>query len=352
MKSRIKTFKHIVLSLVILFLSLGPAHAQEELVLLNWSEYMDPGVLRDFEKKYNAKVKEIFYESNGARDELLLQTEGKGYDVVVLNPLAIPVYRARGWVIPLGEEKVPNIKHIDPFWFNIRPAAKDHTVPFMTGTTGLIYRKDLVKTPIKKWEQYFKPEEALREKIFMLNSYRNVIGFALKSLGYSYNSVSKKEFAEAKKLLSAQQPYIQSYGYLTSFDQNSGIVKGSTSVAMMYNGDALKLLKHHPELVYVIPEEGALVWLDSIAVMKHSNNQKLATQFVNFIHEPKNAARQSVYAQFATPNKSAQAFMPDSHLKNPAIYPDEEALKRSEVAEKLGSRVLKRWKEFFVHLTQ
>ena len=332
-------------------------HAQttsdkRELILLNWAEYMDPTVLQDFETRFHAKVKEVFFESNSARDELLGQTEGKGYDVVVVNPRIIPFYVKRGWLIPLGGAQIPNIKHIDPFWMKVHQQAEEYAIPYMTGTIGLVYRRDMVKPEITSWKQYFQPDEALRGKIFVIDDQRPAIGFALKALNYSYNSTDKNELTEAQKLLLTQKPYVQNYGYLTALDENSGVVVGKTWVAMIYNGDALKLQKHHPELVYVIPREGGAVWVDSMVILKQSKQQKLAMQFINFLHEPEIAARLSVFNQYATPNQAAAQFLPAEHLNNPAIYPPDEVIKRSEFTRTLPPRITKARNEFFSKLIQ
>jgi len=321
----------------------------KKLVILNWGNYMDPSVINDFEAKFNVTVTEPIYSSSDDRDEKVVQSEGRGYDVIVMGSKDLRRYVQRDWIIPLDTSKVPNLKYVGERFRKVLPIVEKYAVPYMWGTTGIIYRNDLVKEKITSWKQFYQPEEYLRGKIMVLGANRNAIGFALKSLGYSFNSEDSQTLAEVERLLLAHKPYVRTYGNL-KVKKESGIISGKVWMGMTYNGDALGLKKFHPNLTYILPKEGGVYWVDHLAVMKYSQEPQLALEFVNFLHQPKIAARSSIYLNSATPNLRAKQFLPNNFLENSVIYPSEEALANSEVVVPLPPRVQKKYNTIYSKL--
>lgn len=320
--------------------------AKQELVFLTWSEYMDPDLIKEFEEKYKAKIKFVYFETEDKREQLLALTMGKGYDVVLASGIRVESYIMRNWLVPLNSAQIPNIKHIDQKWLSANPKVSAYAVPYLWGTMGIAYRKDLIKEEVTSWKQLFEPVEKLRGKIMMINDTRDAIGMALKSLGYSANSTSSEELAKAEKLLIAQRPFVKRYGYLV-LTEESGLLKGDFHMAMLYNGDALTLQDLGPHVGFSVPVEGTNIWCDFLMVMEASPRKDLAMSFINFLNEPENAARLAEYVNFASPNKSALKLLPQEHLKNPIIYPDKEVLDRSEFYKMLPPRVQKKYNTIF-----
>ena len=169
----------------------------KELVFLNWSDYMDPELIKEFQQKHGVKISEVYFETDEMRDDKLVATNGSGYDLAVVNGPVLHAYVKRDWLAPLDRANVPNLKHVDPKYINAYPSAAGHAVPYFWGTTGIAYRKDKITEPVTSWKQMFQPADALRGKIVMIKDSRDLIGMALKALGYSANSTDKKALAEA-----------------------------------------------------------------------------------------------------------------------------------------------------------
>lgn len=317
-----------------------PVPAKNELIVLNWSEYMDQELKKEFEQKFNATVKEVYFETDEMRDELLVNTNATGYDVVICNGPPINTYVRQKWLAPLTEANVPNLKYIDKQWLDAFRFANGYAVPIAWGTTGIAYRKDKISEPVTSWMQMFKPKKELRGKIIMIKDSRDTIGMALKALGYSYNSADKKELGEAKKLLVAQKPFVKGYSYIT-VTEKSALVTGEAWMAMVYNGDALVVQEHEPNIAYVLPGEGGGLWADYLVVLKSSPRKELAQKFINFLVEPKNSARFAEFAYYATPNKAAEKFLPKEFLEDKAIYPSKQILEKSEFQEIISPRAAK-----------
>lgn len=329
----------------------SPTPARDELVFLTWADYIDPKVIRDFEQKFDTTVKPIYFETDDDRDEMLVKSEGGDYDVVIVNSPALLLYQERGWLASFDSGEIPNLKHMDPHWMNALPDVVGHAVPYTWGTTGIAYRVDLVPESLTRWRQLFEPAEALRGKIMMVRNARDVIGMALKALGYSANSTAPKELAAVERLLLKQKPYVKNYGYV-SLGPESELVTGQIAAAMMYSGDALQVRQHNPNITYVVPQEGGEIWIDYLTILQATPHRELALKFINFLQEPANAARNAQFIQYATPNQAAEKQLPPEFLQNPLIYPGETVLWKSDFFVELPPRVAKRRNTLFARLLQ
>jgi spermidine/putrescine transport system substrate-binding protein len=332
--------------------SLGTENAKaapRELVFFTWAEYMDPELIAAFEKKYNARIKQVFYETDELKEEMLIRTDGKGFDVVLTSGISAVTYRKKNWLLPLDEKKVPNLKHIDRRWLTAHKPLAGYAAPYLWGTLGIAYRKDLVKETVDSWRPLYVPAETLRNKIVMINDSNDAIGAALKYLGHSLNSSEPQHYVEVEKLLLRQKPFVNEYSYV-AVNEDAALVKGSISMAMVYNGDALVLKEIEPQIAYCVPREGTNLWIDYLVIMKGSQQKELAADFIDFLNEPRNAAQLAETLMFASPNKAAEAHLSDEHLSNPLIYPDKAVLEKSEIARPLPPRILKRRNTLFANI--
>lgn len=336
----------LILSLLVL-----PVQAAEstELTFLNWSDYMDPEILDEFKQRTGITVKQNFFESESRRDELLIATGGRGFDVALISGSAIRMLTKRGWLEPIDASDIPNLKHIDPRWRSTHEQAELYGVPYFWGTLGIAYRQDLVPFPVSSWMDLLQPAKELHGKIAMISDARDLIGAALKALGYSLNSTDPQELKEAEMLLRAQTSAVRTYTYI-SVDEKSALVNGQVAMSMMYNGDAIMLQEHHDEIAFVLPKEGSSTWVDYLTVLSASANKAAARQFINFLNEPEIAARLAQFVYFATPNLAAEALLPAEFKNNTVIYPSKQALKKSETYQRLPARTQKKRAAIFSRL--
>lgn len=319
-----------------------PVQASEPTTLsfLNWSDYMDPEILEEFERRTGIIIKQTFFESDASRNEMLVALGGRGVDVATIDGTSIQILAKRGLLEPIDEEAIPNLKHIDPRWFAIHEKADRYSVPYFWGVLGIAYRQDLVSFPVTSWMDLLRPVEEVRGKVAMISDDRDLIGVALKALGYSLNSAEPKELREAEALLQAQAPAVRTYKYI-SRDENSALVNGEVVMSMIYNGDSAMVQDYHSEIAFVLPKEGGNIWVDYLCVLSASANKAAAKQFINFLNEPEIAAQLAKYIYYATPNLAAEALLPAEFKNDPVIYPDGEAIKKSESYQRLPARTQK-----------
>lgn len=325
--------------------------ANKELVFLTWSEYLDPEIIDAFENKYQAKIKMVYFETDETRDDLLVQTDGKGYDLIMSNGPSINKFYKRDWIQPITEKEVPNLKYIDKKWMQLFTKADGYSVPYFWGTTGIVYRKDILGKEIDSWKDLFEPTEALRGKIAMIRSSLDTISLALKSLNYSANSESRNELKQAENLLKKQKPFVKEYAYI-SISEDSALISGDIHMSIAYNGDALALKELNDNIEYVLPKEGGMIWIDSIVVSKFAKNKKLAFEFLNFINEPAIATKNAEYTYCATPNKAALKRLDKEILSDPVIYPSNQALLKSETYGELKPRSNRTRNQIFSNLVE
>ena len=312
-----------------------------ELVFLNWSDYIDPELVKKFEHQHRVTVKQPYFDNDDNRSDMLLETNTEGYDVVIVDTPSLNVYRKAGWLEKIDTSKIPNYRHINPRWIQSAGEGHEYSVPYFWGTLGIAYRKDLVKIPPQKWMDLFRPGDELHQRIGMYRNTIDIIGAALKSLGHSINDSSPKVLDQVERLISEQRPYVKTYDYL-SLQENSALVKGDIYAGMFYSGDALMVKEHNDNIEYILPAEGTLIWVDHLVVMKSSKHKQFAWQFINFLNEPENAAQLAEYTYNSTPNVAAEKLLPAEYLEDPIIFPDKNALARSEFNLPLPPRIVKK----------
>jgi len=335
-------FIHIIYIALVSMMVSTSLSAQEapsrDLVILTWSEYMDPELVKQFEQENNAHIRFVYFESDELRNDMLINTNGVGYDIICSNGRSVKSYVQQGWLEPVNDTQVPNRKYIKPRWLEAFPETKEYALPFFWGTVGIAYRQDLVKQPVTSWKQLLNPAKELKGKIILVKDARDLMMVALKSHHQSVNTTDIKLLEQSKQHLLEQKPFVKDYSYI-SLTEESALVKGTAVVALAYSGDAIALAEQDENIVYSVPEEGTTLWVDYLVVSKHSKRKPLAMKFLNFINEPRHAAKMAEYVYYASPNIGASKYLPKDFLEDPVIYPDEALMQRSEFYLELPPRV-------------
>jgi spermidine/putrescine transport system substrate-binding protein len=324
---------------------------QREVVLLTWADYLDPAVAADFEAYCDCRLEQVYYENDDARDTLMVESDGAGYDVILLNGLMLHTYQHRGWLARIDGAGVPNLHHVDPQLRTAFDAAEDHAVPYFWGTMGIGYREDLVGRPLRTWRDLLQPDESLQGRILMIDSMRDLLTAALKSLGASLNCTDTETLHAARDLLLTQKPHVKDYSYV-SLDRRSALVTGDAAAAMLYSGDARMLQEFHGDIRFVLPEEGSLIWVDYLTISRHAANPDLALRLLDFLNRPEIAARNARYVHYATPNRAAKALLPASFTGDTVIYPADEDLRQSEYQARVPPRIERTYNEIFTAVVE
>lgn len=292
-----------------------------------WSDYLSDEVVADFEKKFNCSVVQDIFDSNEML-EAKLKAGASDYDIVVPSSYAAGKMYQQGMIQKLDRERLaPTFKNLDAMVVKKFPeTALEYSVPYMMSYTGLAYLKSKVKDFEPSWKMLGRTD--LRKRMTLLNDYREVIGSALKFLGYSANTTNEAELnAAAAKVLEWK-------ANAAKFDNEQykvGIASGEYYLVQGYVGDLLQVQEENDDIEIVIPREGTQLSIDSLAIPTGAKNVDLAYDFINFVHEPENAAKNTEAVLYLCPNKPSYELLPEEIRSNGSVFPDEETLQRSEL---------------------
>ena len=316
-----------------------------DLFLYNWTDFMDPDIIADFEAEYGVSVVEDFYSSN---EEMLARVVAGGaqYDVVVPSDHAIELMIEDQLLLPLSREAIPNITNVDSQftdpWYD--PGLL-HSVPFLWGTTGLGVNIAVLGDVEPSWDLVFDPEIAgnLPGRIVLLDDARETMGAALHWLGLDPNTEDEADLQAASDVIAAAREWTAAYNSILFADF---LLSGEVVVAHGYSGNFLEAFEDSEDFAYLVPKEGATLWTDTLAILATAPHPCTAHAFLDFVLRPEQHARLTNYIYYPSPNALADAYIDPEILADPAVYPDAETLSRLQFLRDTGDTEV-RYTDFF-----
>jgi spermidine/putrescine transport system substrate-binding protein len=310
--------------------------AGEELLVFNWSDYIDPELMDEFEEQTGARLVYDNYSSDSELETRLL-TGGGDYDIVVPSDRSMPALLGKDALQPIDLALLPNLKCIDPKFLDTPFDPKNRfSVPYFWGTVAVGVRSDHVANPPLSFEPLFDPRN--RDHITMLDDGEHAVAMALLHLSLPMNSVSDDDLAAAKRLLLEQRPLVRAY---TSDSYKEKLITGEAWSSLGWSGDLRQAADEEPAIRVLVPQKGTTMWLDSLALCKGAKHSELAHRFINFLLEPEIAARNAQFVHYATPNQNALQLLPGSVRNDPTIYPPPAVLDRCGWLEDRGAAIAK-----------
>lgn len=318
----------------------APAVAQDKILnIYNWSDYIAEDTIAGFEKETGIKVNYDVYDSNEVLEGKLLA--GKtGYDIVVPSASFLERQIQAGIFAAIDRSALKNYDNLDKGIMQ-RLQAHDpdnkYAVPYMWGTTGIGYNVGKVKerlgadAPTDSWSLIFDPKYAGKLAdcgIAVLDAPSEVFNTARNYLGLPLSSASPNDLAKATELLLKARPSIK---YFHSSQYIDDLANGEICVAMGYSGDifqAIDSAAEGVEVAYVIPQEGATIWFDLMAIPADAPHKANALAFIDYILRPEVVAKISDAVFYANPNAKATPLVSDEVKNDPAIYPPAEVQAR------------------------
>jgi spermidine/putrescine-binding protein len=322
----------IALALSLSFLACGGS--KTTLNVLNWGDYIDPDLLRQFEDETGIKVK---YTTMTSNEEMLVKLASPDniYDVCFPSDYIIEKLIADDLLHAIDKNNIPNLSNIDARFLDLSfDPGNIYSVPYMWGTVGILYNTTMVSDPVDSWTILWNEKYA--GQILMYDSMRDTIGITLKMLGYDINTRNEADILAAQEALIAQKPIVRAY--LTD-DVKMELINGSAAMGVVYSGDAVYCIGENPDLAYDVPMEGSNVWFDNVIIPKTSEHTAEAEAFINFLCDAEVAAQNSDYIGYSTPNAAALALMDPSYVEDPTYNPPQDVLDRCQIFEDLGDFV-------------
>jgi putrescine transport system substrate-binding protein len=338
----------------------GPALADKEVRIYNWSDYIEASVLEDFTKETGIKVVYDVFDSNDVLETKML-AGGSGYDIVVpTGPYLTRLINAKVFQ-KLDRSKLPNLANMWPLITErtaIYDPGNEYSINYMWGTTSLGYNEGKIKermadAPVDSWDMIFKPEVVSKFKdcgIHLLDAADDILPAALHYLKLNPDSKDPEDIKKAGELLETIRPNIQKFH---SSEFINALANGDICLAVGFSGDILQganratEAKNGQTVKLSVPKEGAQMWFDQFAIPADAKNVEEAHIFLNYMMKPEVIAKASNYIQYANGNLKSQEFIDKAILEDPNIYPDAEMLKRLYVKTsydpKLQRTVTRTW---------
>ncbi|MCM2970979.1 ABC transporter substrate-binding protein [Larsenimonas suaedae] len=325
--------------------------ATQKLYLFNWTEYMDPDIIKAFESKYDVDVVESHF---GSLAEMYAKLQAGGdaqYDVIVPSNYFVPRLIKAGLVQPLELDKVPNMANVmDKFQHPSYDPGQAYSAPYQWGTTGIVYNTKAYPDAPASWSLIFDPEQTGGQPFSMMTDGQVMIGAACAYLGKGYQCTDRKSWAEAAKLLLKTKHRDNFTGFVDGTPALPQMARGVTQAALTFNGDYLLDKAENPDgfkyLEYVLPEEGSELWVDVMMIPKRAPHPELANAFINFILDAKVGAQLSNYNYYSTPNKAAVPHL-DPELQVPPAMPTDEQMAKLYFTPSLDGEALQTFQQIW-----
>ena len=270
------------LAAMALMLAASPVAAQE-VRLFSFEGYAEPEWVEPFEAETGCKVRAAY---TGSVDEMFAKmagSDGADFDLISIDTSIVKRYLDKGLIIPFDMSKIPNTSKLLPSFQNVdevKYGGKDYGVPIAWGSLGLIYDKESFPNGVDSWEALWDPANA--GKVLALDDANNNVTNAAIVLGLKdpFN-LSDSDFNAVKKKLIEQKQYLISY--YAGFDEGVNIWSSSDASLMFSMGEfqAVELDGRGFDVVYSIPREGGIGWLDTWALSKGVKDSDCAHKWVN-----------------------------------------------------------------------
>ncbi|TNH83424.1 polyamine ABC transporter substrate-binding protein [Aeromonas sobria] len=343
----------IAASVALVMASTGAMAEEKVLHVYNWSDYIAPDTLDNFQKETGIKVVYDVFDSNEVLEAKLL-AGSSGYDIVVpSNPFLAKQIKA-GVFQKLDKSKLSNWQNMDPNLLKaLEPSdpGNQYSIPYLWGTIGYAYNAEKVKAvlgadaPVNSWDLVFKPENMAKLKecgVSFLDSPTEMLPAALQYLGFKPDSQKPDELKQAEALFLSIRPYT---AYFHSSKYISDLANGNLCVAVGYSGDLQQSKARAAEanngvtLTYTIPKEGAGSFFDMIAIPADAKNAEAAHTFINYLMKPEVIASITNVVQFPNGNKAATPLVDEAIRTDPGIYPDAATLQKIYTFPDLPAKV-------------
>lgn len=314
--------------LALLFTGCGKDDRSKQVMVFNYGEYLDMGLIQQFEKETGY---EVLYEEFQTNEDMYSKFSANtaSYDVICCSDYMIQKLLNEGHLLPIDFDQMQYESNIGKDFWDFSEAfdpGNKYSVPYFCGTVGILYDKTSVDPEIvKSWEALWDKDYS--ERIIMSNSIRDCFLPALKLKGYSLNTSSESELREAQQMLIDQKPIVQAYLVDETRDE---MIAGNADMAMVFSSEAYYAFEYNDKLAYYVPDEGSNFWIDSWVIPDSCQNKDGAQEFIDFLCREDVAMTNFMFALTETPNQAVIDQLDSEFRNNEALFTPKEVMDRCE----------------------
>ncbi|WP_448604467.1 polyamine ABC transporter substrate-binding protein [Thermoleptolyngbya sp.] len=313
----------------------GGAGGGDTLRIYTWSNYIDDELLSQFQEQTGFRAIADVFDSNETMLAKVQAGGGNEYSVIYPSDYMVEQMKELNLLAELDKSKITGAENLLP-QFQDPPydPGNQFSLPAVWGTTGLVYNRTQLNPSPQDWDYLWDNQSKLARRVTLFNDVREVMGAALKSLGYSYNSTNPKELEAAFRRLQKLKPAIANF---TTDGWRDQMLTGDLAIAMAYSSDALQVSEESADIQYLIPASGSSLWTDTMVIPAAAPNPDAGYAWINFMLEPDVLARAAERLRFATANQAAIDLLPNALKSNPNLYPSQAALQKCERISPVGN---------------
>lgn len=274
--------------------TLADSHSPRQSVLrvLAWPGYADDDWVHAFEKRFHAKVEVTLVDSDEALWARMHSAAPPPFDVLAANTAEIARYAQAGMLTALDLSRIPNRRWQQPYFQRLGDirglveAGHAYAIPFTYSSMGLIYDRKQIPVPPRSMRVLWDPR--YRGKVLDFNSAQHNFSFTALALGYRdpFHLTPEQTRIVARELVRLRRNLLTYY----TLPEEATAQFVQHHVALMFGNYGTQQVEQlraaGVDVGYVIPDEGALAWLDCWAITRNANNPALAYDWINAMLEP------------------------------------------------------------------
>jgi spermidine/putrescine transport system substrate-binding protein len=287
-----------------------------ELVIAQWPLYIDQDdqgnspTLEMFQRETGIRVdyREVINDNAQFYGRLLPQIQAgqqTGWDLITLSDWVVVKMRRDGWLAPLDHAALPNVTN------NIGPGFADpaydpgnaYSIPWQGGMTGIAYDPERTGRELTSFADLWDP--AFEGHVGMLTEMVDTMNLTLLSLGVDIQQATVDDAAKAQqRLLEQRDAGIVRQYYGQNYVQ--ALADGDVWATMAWSGDVFQLKLGDPQLEFVVPEEGGILWVTPMELLRDAEHPADAHAFLDFVYRTDVAAQIAEWVGYVTPVPAAQ----------------------------------------------
>lgn len=312
----------------------------DEIYLYNWSEYMLPEVLEDFEKEYGIKVVETVYESNDEMfAKLLTGSEGE-FDIAVPTHFFVGAMLENDLLEPFDEGAITNLDNIYDEYLDLDyDKGNKYTVPYLgTAQFGVGNTKKLAELGVEINTAEDLLNEKLEDNAVVVDDNEVIANLSMMGINKDLSELSVDNLELGKKYLMDLNKTLK--GYTQIADGRTMLTRNEVAFAYIYSGDTIQAMRENEDLEIVMKDEPVTLSMDTFVLLKGSKHKKEAQLFIDFILRPENYAKLEEEFAYVCLNEAAVPEMSEELANNPACVLDDEIKSKIFIVNEMSEEIL------------
>jgi spermidine/putrescine transport system substrate-binding protein len=315
-----------------------------ELTISNWPLYIDKQTVPDFEKATGVSVNYIEDVNDNAEffgkvQPQLDQGESGGRSIFIVTDWMANKMHELGYLQNFDKSAMPNnYKNLVPSLANPPfDPNRDYSMPWQTGLTGIIVRKDLAPD-VTSICDLFDPQ--YKGKVEMLTEMRDTVPLVMKCMGVDLAQATEDDWLAAIQKISdaARSGQIRRF---TGNDYARDLASGDATAVIGWSGDAVQLQADNPNIEWRMPDEGCMIWADNMVIPIGAPNPTAAEAWMNYVYDPVHQAQIEQYVNYVSPVAGTKEVLlkKDPEIaNNPLIFPSDKFLEPCDTAPTISGK--------------